>query len=339
VHAGRRMRSAIWDVIWISVVLIMASVFLSLMATAGSPRPGAQPITLSDLATAIRHSSIVSIDIEGNQGVAVDVDGAPHTFAVAADTDLLKALTAFGVSPEELANVTYTVHDPPAAAAWWSALVALAPMIVLGMVVLFATTVSNENNHQLLQLTKHHATRFIATRQSIGFADVAGVDEAKRELQELVQFLATPARFSAVGAQCPRGVLLVGPPGTGKTLLARAVAGEAHVPFFSICGSEFVEIVAGVGASRVRDLFETARQIAPCILFVDEIDAIGRRRGLGVSAGTSEGEQALNQLLVEMDGFDSTTNVIVLAATNRADTLDPALLRPGRFDQIGRAHV
>src|SRR6185295_15923326 len=165
------------------------------------------------------------------------------------------------------------------------------------------------------------------------FKDVAGVDEAKFELQEVVSFLRDPKAFGRLGARIPKGILLVGPPGTGKTLLARAVAGEAGVPFFSISGSEFVEMFVGVGAARVRDLFEQARKNAPCIVFVDEIDAVGRQRGAGLGGSHDEREQTLNQILVEMDGFDSNTNVIVIAATNRPDVLDPALLRPGRFDR------
>ena len=174
---------------------------------------------------------------------------------------------------------------------------------------------------------------FSGNKPTVTFADVAGVDEAKEELQEVVEFLKYPEKFAALGARIPHGVLLVGPPGTGKTLLARAVAGEAGVPFFSISGSEFVEMFVGVGASRVRDLFDQAKRNAPCIVFVDEIDAVGRQRGAGLGGSHDEREQTLNQILVEMDGFDTNTNVIVIAATNRPDILDPALLRPGRFDR------
>jgi cell division protease FtsH len=185
----------------------------------------------------------------------------------------------------------------------------------------------------MLSFGKTNARVLDGNRPRITFEDIAGVDEAKRELQEVVEFLKTPERFTALGARLPRGVLLLGPPGTGKTLLARAVAGEAGVPFFSISGSEFVEMFVGVGASRVRDLFDQAKRNAPCIIFVDEIDAVGRRRGFGLGGGNDEREQTLNQILVEMDGFGSQTNVIVIAATNRPDVLDQALLRPGRFDR------
>ena len=189
------------------------------------------------------------------------------------------------------------------------------------------------SNNQAMSFGRSKARLFVGNRPAVTFSDVAGVEEAKTELQEVVEFLMYPERFASLGARIPKGVLLVGPPGTGKTLLARAVAGEAGVPFFNISGSEFVEMFVGVGASRVRDLFNQARRNAPCIIFVDEIDAVGRHRGAGLGGGHDEREQTLNQILVEMDGFDATTNIIILAATNRPDILDPALLRPGRFDR------
>jgi cell division protease FtsH len=189
------------------------------------------------------------------------------------------------------------------------------------------------SNNQALSFGKSRARMFMGNKPTVTFADVAGVEEAKQELQEVVEFLKYPEKFAALGARIPKGVLLVGPPGTGKTLLSRAVAGEAGVPFFSISGSEFVEMFVGVGASRVRDLFDQAKRNAPCIVFVDEIDAVGRQRGAGLGGSHDEREQTLNQILVEMDGFDTNTNVIVIAATNRPDVLDPALLRPGRFDR------
>src|SRR5881296_2541380 len=185
-----------------------------------------------------------------------------------------------------------------------------------------------------MSIGKSRAKIYVEAKTGVTFADVAGVDEAKAELQEVVEFLKDPKKYGRLGARVPKGVLLVGPPGTGKTLLARAVAGEAGVPFFSISGSEFVEMFVGVGAARVRDLFEQARQSAPCIVFVDEIDAVGRQRGAGLGNANDEREQTLNQILVEMDGFDDHAGVIVIAATNRPDVLDPALLRPGRFDRV-----
>ena len=189
------------------------------------------------------------------------------------------------------------------------------------------------SNNQTLSFGRSKAKMFVGNKVSVTFADVAGIEEAKQELHEVVEFLRYPERFAALGAKIPKGVLLVGPPGTGKTLLGRAVAGEAGVPFFSISGSEFVEMFVGVGASRVRDLFDQAKRNSPCIIFIDEIDAVGRHRGAGLGGGHDEREQTLNQILVEMDGFDTTVNIIILAATNRPDILDPALLRPGRFDR------
>jgi cell division protease FtsH len=207
------------------------------------------------------------------------------------------------------------------------------PVLIIVLFIVFFMRQAQGSNNQALSFGKSRARMFLGNKTVVTFEDVAGVDEAKTDLQEVVEFLKFPEKFSTLGARIPRGVLLVGPPGTGKTLLARAVAGEAGVPFFSISGSEFVEMFVGVGASRVRDLFDQAKRNSPCIVFVDEIDAVGRQRGAGLGGSHDEREQTLNQILVEMDGFDTNTNVIVVAATNRPDVLDPALLRPGRFDR------
>ena len=212
-------------------------------------------------------------------------------------------------------------------------LINFLPLIFFGALLFFMMRQAQGSNNQTMSFGRSRARMFVGNKPSITFADVAGVEEAKTELQEVVEFLRYPERFLSLGARIPRGVLLVGPPGTGKTLLARAVAGEAGVPFFAISGSEFVEMFVGVGAARVRDLFDQAKRNAPCIIFVDEIDAVGRHRGAGLGGGHDEREQTLNQILVEIDGFDSSVNVIVIAATNRPDILDPALLRPGRFDR------
>lgn len=209
---------------------------------------------------------------------------------------------------------------------------ALPFLLMLGFIIFIMRQAQGSNN-QTMSFGRSRARMFVGTKATVTFFDVAGVPEAKEELEEVVEFLKYPERFQALGARIPKGVLLFGPPGTGKTLLARAVAGEAGVPFFSISGSEFVEMFVGVGASRVRDLFDQAKRHAPCIIFIDEIDAVGRHRGAGLGGGHDEREQTLNQILVEMDGFDTSTNVIVIAATNRPDILDPALLRPGRFDR------
>jgi cell division protease FtsH len=216
---------------------------------------------------------------------------------------------------------------------WVGLLISFLPLILFGAILIFFMRQAQGSNAQAMNFGKSRARTFTGNRTTVTFSDVAGVDEAKEELQEVVEFLKYPEKFAALGARIPRGVLLLGPPGTGKTLLSRAVAGEAGVPFFSISGSEFVEMFVGVGASRVRDLFDQAKRNSPCIVFVDEIDAVGRQRGAGLGGSHDEREQTLNQILVEMDGFDSNTNVIVLAATNRPDILDPALIRPGRFDR------
>jgi cell division protease FtsH len=263
-----------------------------------------------------------------------------------------KPVVKTALVPSELAtNVQTDINaacQPPACAAapqvfggvasdsgqWLSVLItALLPMLLIGALLFFMFRQAQGTNNQALSFGKSRARMFLGNKTVVTFHDVAGVDEAKTELQEVVEFLKYPEKFNQLGARIPRGVLLVGPPGTGKTLLARAVAGEAGVPFFSISGSEFVEMFVGVGASRVRDLFDQAKRNSPCIVFVDEIDAVGRQRGAGLGGSHDEREQTLNQILVEMDGFDTNTNVIVVAATNRPDVLDPALLRPGRFDR------
>ena len=221
----------------------------------------------------------------------------------------------------------------PTASPWASLLYSWAPfLLMIGFWIFFMRQMQSGGN-KALSFGKSKAKLSSSSQKKVTFKDVAGVDEAKEELQEIIEFLKEPQKFQKLGGRIPKGVLLMGPPGTGKTLLARAVAGEANVPFFSISGSDFVEMFVGVGASRVRDLFEQGKKNAPCIVFIDEIDAVGRHRGAGLGGGHDEREQTLNQLLVEMDGFESNEGVILVAATNRPDVLDPALLRPGRFDR------
>ncbi|HEX5691414.1 MAG TPA: ATP-dependent metallopeptidase FtsH/Yme1/Tma family protein, partial [Roseiflexaceae bacterium] len=232
-----------------------------------------------------------------------------------------------------LDSVKVVVEGAPAWGGLLNIFTILLPfLLMIGFFVFFMRQAQGSNN-QALSFGKSRARMFSGDKPTITFADVAGQEEAKQDLTEVVEFLKFPDKFAALGARIPRGVLMVGPPGTGKTLLSRAVAGEAGVPFFSISGSEFVEMFVGVGASRVRDLFDQAKRNAPCIVFIDEIDAVGRQRGAGLGGSHDEREQTLNQILVEMDGFDTNTNVIVIAATNRPDVLDPALIRPGRFDR------
>ncbi len=245
--------------------------------------------------------------------------------------DMTKAAVSGG---QEITKIDYKAEQEPQTGQWLGLLIsALLPVLLIGGFIFFMMRQAQGTNNQAMSFGKSRARMFLGNKQVVTFNDVAGVDEAKTELQEVVEFLKYPEKFNTLGARIPRGVLLVGPPGTGKTLMARAVAGEAGVPFFSISGSEFVEMFVGVGASRVRDLFDQAKRNSPCIVFVDEIDAVGRQRGAGLGGSHDQREQTLNQILVEMDGFDTNTNVIVVAATNRPDVLDPALLRPGRFDR------
>ena len=247
----------------------------------------------------------------------------------------MEQLKALGVTTEQLQSGVVKIEIKPPSA-WLGIATALGyilPFLILGGVFWFVFRQAQGSNNAALSFGKSRARMFTGDQPSVTFLDVAGVEEAKEELQEVVEFLREPEKFISLGARIPKGVLLVGPPGTGKTLLAKAVSGEAGVPFFSISGSEFVEMFVGVGASRVRDLFEQAKRHSPCIVFVDEIDAVGRQRGAGLGGSHDEREQTLNQMLVEMDGFDTDTNVIIMAATNRPDILDPALLRPGRFDR------
>ncbi len=244
-------------------------------------------------------------------------------------------LLALGVTPEQLSpeNVKIEVKPPSQWAGIVSGALYILPVLFMAGVLWFIFRQAQGINNAAMSFGKSRARMFSGEHPTVTFQDVAGVEESKQELAEVVEFLKEPQKFIQLGARIPKGVLLVGPPGTGKTLLAKAVSGEAGVPFFSISGSEFVEMFVGVGASRVRDLFDQAKRHSPCIVFVDEIDAVGRQRGAGLGGSHDEREQTLNQMLVEMDGFDTDTNVIIIAATNRPDILDPALLRPGRFDR------
>ena len=252
---------------------------------------------------------------------------------VGSDTDVIRLLVENGVQVGPPSGVEVSFKGSSGLSSFFGLMLNFLPLIFFGGLILFMMRQAQGSNNQTLSFGRSRARMMPFNRPGVTFDDVAGIDEAKNELQEIVEFLKYPERFLSLGARIPKGVLLVGQPGTGKTLLARAVAGEAGVPFFHISGSEFVEMFVGVGAARVRDLFEQAKRNAPCIVFVDEIDAVGRHRGAGLGGGHDEREQTLNQILVEMDGFETNTNIIVVAATNRPDILDPALLRPGRFDR------
>ena len=319
------------------VMLVLVAGTIALLVTwLGSSSPAQQDgyfkflndVKAGQVTKASQDGEVVTVTLKDNSTYTVVVPNAIMT-DVAAD---MTAAASAGGQPFPGPDMFYRKPTPDTS--WIGLLLTgLLPLLVIGGFIFFMMRQAQGTNNQALSFGKSRARMFLGNKTVVTFADVAGVDEAKTELQEVVEFLKYPEKFNSLGARIPRGVLLVGPPGTGKTLMARAVAGEAGVPFFSISGSEFVEMFVGVGASRVRDLFDQAKRNSPCIVFVDEIDAVGRQRGAGLGGSHDEREQTLNQILVEMDGFDTNTNVIVVAATNRPDVLDPALLRPGRFDR------
>ncbi len=316
--------------IW--VVLLFGVGLLALVAFSAQANP---PMGLSELAAAVREGQVTRITINGDESRAEVEMKAGGKRLVRKERGTETLLQQAGLSPDDLqkAGVGYTVAPTSSLAGLGPLLSTLVPFLLMVGFIVFMMRQAQAGNNQAMAFGRSRARLMTGDTPTVTFADVAGVDEAKQELAEVVEFLKEPDKFVALGARIPKGVLMVGPPGCGKTLMARAVAGEAGVPFFSISGSEFVEMFVGVGASRVRDLFEQAKKHSPCIVFVDEIDAVGRQRGAGLGGSHDEREQTLNQILVEMDGFDSDTNVIVVAATNRPDILDPALLRPGRFDR------
>ena len=318
------------------VLLVVLAVVLLLVSSLLTPN-STQSLQYSDVLDLFRNEKVASFTLEGSNltmQVRGDGDTTSTVTAKIGDTEQFRADLDDLIAEQYAAGTLKGYNYLPASDPWYRA---AAPYIIGGIVLLivffFLSSRANGGPNGMANFTKANARFGIPTSQTVTFQDVAGADEEKEELAQIVDFLQDPKRYSRLGAKIPKGVLLVGPPGTGKTLLARAVAGEAGVSFLSISGSDFVELYVGVGASRVRDLFEQAKKVAPAIVFIDEIDAVGRRRGAGLGGGHDEREQTLNQLLVEMDGFSSNTGVIVLAATNRKDILDPALLRPGRFDR------
>ena len=292
-------------------------------------------IPITDAIQKVEQGQVREIILTGDEATLILSDGQTRnqTTLPADDQSLMETVRAYNQTHPNNRVELRVEQQSATLGLIGSVLLSLLPVLLIGGFFIYMMRQAQGTNNQALSFGKSRARMFVGNKPTVTFEDVAGVDEAKQELQEVVEFLKYPEKFSSVGARIPRGVLLVGPPGTGKTLLARAVAGEAGVPFFSISGSEFVEMFVGVGASRVRDLFDQAKRNAPCIVFIDEIDAVGRQRGAGLGGSHDEREQTLNQILVEMDGFDTGTNVIVLASTNRPDVLDPALLRPGRFDR------
>ena len=315
-------------IIYAVVAIAIILVFYNL--TSGSRGEVKDIATVVQMAQEGRLSSIV---VDGDTLTVDPREGPEFTSRKEPGTSILEVLTEAGVETGGNDGVQVSVKGSSGLSNIFGLLFNFLPLIFFGAILLFMMRQAQGSNNQTLSFGRSRARLLVGNKPSVTFSDVAGVEESKIELQEIVEFLKYPERFVSLGARIPKGVLLVGPPGTGKTLLAKAVAGEAGVPFFSISGSEFVEMFVGVGAARVRDLFDQAKRNAPCIIFVDEIDAVGRHRGAGLGGGHDEREQTLNQILVEIDGFDSSTNVIVVAATNRPDILDPALLRPGRFDR------
>ena len=318
-------------VVLIILLVIVAALVLQFRSSQGQP----VRITFNEFADAIKAGDVRSVTVNDNELEVTFRDGSVKYTRKEPDKPAIEQLIELGVRSEDLASnrIAWEIKAPSDWNTVLSLITYLLPgLLVVGLIFLMLRQAQGTNN-QALSFGKSRARMFTGDQPTVTFVDVAGVDEAKDELREVVEFLKEPEKFIALGARIPKGVLLIGQPGTGKTLLAKAVSGEAGVPFFSISGSEFVEMFVGVGASRVRDLFDQAKRHSPCIVFVDEIDAVGRQRGAGLGGSHDEREQTLNQLLVEMDGFNTDTNVIVMAATNRPDVLDPALLRPGRFDR------
>ena len=320
--------------VYLLVIIGIIVIFYTLLPSFGSNREE----SLTTVIAMAKSNEIRDIQVDGKKLTVyprtVARGGADRfTSRLGDDTDLVGLLIDSGVQVGPPSGVEVTFKGSSGLSSFFGLLLNFLPLVFFGGLILFMMRQAQGSNNQTMSFGRSRARMMTTNRPGVTFADVAGVEEAKAELEEVVEFLKFPERFVSLGARIPKGVLLVGQPGTGKTLLARAVAGEAGVPFFHISGSEFVEMFVGVGAARVRDLFDQAKRNAPCIVFVDEIDAVGRHRGAGLGGGHDEREQTLNQILVEMDGFETNTNIIVLAATNRPDILDPALLRPGRFDR------
>ncbi len=323
---GRSMRRSL--IYLLIIVAITAIVFTLFSDSVG----GSQEISINEVVSLAARGDLAVIEIRGNELDILTVSGEALTSRKEAEASVVELLERAGVDPLTT-KIEIVVKGSSGLSSLFGILFNFLPLIFFGAILLFMMRQAQGNSNQTFSFGRSRARVATGNGPTVSFDDVAGVEEAKEELLEVVEFLKFPERFLALGAKIPKGVLLIGPPGTGKTLMARAVSGEAGVPFFAISGSEFVEMFVGVGASRVRDLFDQAKRNSPCIVFVDEIDAVGRHRGAGLGGGHDEREQTLNQILVEMDGFDTGTNVIVLAATNRPDILDPALLRPGRFDR------
>ena len=317
------MRTGKNIIIWLAAILFLSFMMSSFNQSA--QKANSEKLAFSEFMNHVENKRVSEVVITGPEITGSYNDGTKFYTYAPYDPSMIETLRTNGVKvvaqPEDTSANTF-----------WGVLISWFPMILLIGVWIFFMRQASSGNNKAMSFGKSRA-RLVENTKKVTFADVAGADESKQELEEIIDFLKDPTKFQRLGGKIPKGVLLVGPPGTGKTLLAKAVAGEANVPFFSISGSDFVEMFVGVGASRVRDMFAQAKKNAPCLLFIDEIDAVGRHRGAGLGGGNDEREQTLNQLLVEMDGFEPNENVILIAATNRPDVLDPALLRPGRFDR------
>ncbi len=335
------------SLVWIILVVIAAAWLFGVFISGNNGQPSTEQVSYTQFVSQVnRHNVVTAIYDNSN-------DTITGTFKAPVVSDIAKGSNS---QPQSGTHYTTTVPDPAAQTAlintlmqngvtvqanapnngntfWWSLIINLIPVAIIIGAIFWLSRRAGSAQQGIFSFGQSKARMYMGGKTKTTFADVAGVDEAKEELVEVVDFLKSPGRYQRLGGKIPKGMLLVGPPGTGKTLLARAVAGEADVPFFSMSGSEFVEMLVGVGASRVRDLFDKAKKSSPCIIFIDELDAVGRQRGAGLGGGNDEREQTLNQILVEMDGFDARTAIVVMAATNRPDVLDPALLRPGRFDR------
>ncbi len=323
---------------YIVYFLLFVAIIVLVIFSFNNAKSADTVLSINQVADEVNKGTVARIIEEENKlTIVFKADGSEKTAVKETESTLISQLIALGVDPEKLSpenGIKIDVKTPSALSGILNAFLLYGlPILILVGAFFFIFRQAQGSNNAAMSFGKSRARMFAGDHPTVTFADVAGIDESREELQEVVEFLKEPQKFIALGARIPKGVLLVGPPGTGKTLLAKAVSGEAGVPFFSISGSEFVEMFVGVGASRVRDLFDQAKRNSPCIVFVDEIDAVGRQRGAGLGGSHDEREQTLNQMLVEMDGFDTDTNIIIMAATNRPDILDPALLRPGRFDR------
>ncbi|MFA7319305.1 MAG: ATP-dependent zinc metalloprotease FtsH [Parcubacteria group bacterium] len=320
----------------IGIVFLVFLLISGIFILYSTPQKAPTATSLSDLAKQVTDGKVKTIQVDADNLQITLNDGSTEKTTKETSSSLVETLKNYGVESDKIQNVNIEIKTPSSASFWLENILPfLLPLLLIGAFIWFMLKQAQKGNNQAMSFGMSRA-RMIDPKnknQKVTFKDVAGSKEAKEELYEIVEFLKSPKKFLNLGAKIPKGVLLLGSPGTGKTLISKAVAGEANVPFFNISGSEFVEMFVGVGASRVRDLFKQAKKNAPAIIFIDEIDAVGRHRGAGLGGGHDEREQTLNQILVEMDGFDTTTNVIIIAATNRPDVLDPALLRPGRFDR------